>query len=248
MGAQLDAGADRGGPVGDVGACLGALRAARGAMGEIDALGTSLIILRGDRAVGRPPMPAELVEPARQCRARLAKRQRRHHRFVRRIGRIACQAGHAHHPVVLVVKRLQGCIVDRPIVSDAIERAHAKIRRMEAREVTGVKNRAAADAVEVGDLDRRMGVVDRVVLGPGANIGIGGILDHSARLPVTAGAGVGCGVHPTPLFEAEDVHLCVGETPGHRRARRAGANNQHIHGIVHAGPSLVGCNIPSIAS
>ena len=64
--AQLDAGADRRRPIGDVGAGLGALRAARRAMAEIDAVRAAFVIRRGDRAVRRPPVPAELVHAARE--------------------------------------------------------------------------------------------------------------------------------------------------------------------------------------
>ena len=116
-----------------------------------------------DRAVRRPPVPPQLVQPARQRRAGFAQRQRRHHRFMRRIGRIARQAGHAHHAIVLIVERLQRRVVDRPVVGHAVQRAHAKIRWMEAGEMAGVQNGAAADSVEIGYLDRRVVPVDRIV-------------------------------------------------------------------------------------
>ena len=232
--AQLDAGADGGGPVGDVGARLRALRAARGAMAEIDALRAAFVIHRGDRAVRRPPVPAELVQPARQRRTGLAQRQRRHHRFVRRIGGIAGQAGHAHHPVVLGVERLQGRVVDRPVIGDAVQRAHAKVRRMEAREVTRVQHRAAADAVEVGDLDRRVVVVDRIVGIARATVRAVVEVVELTRLPVAAGAGIFGRLHPVALLEAEDVHLRLGEAPGHRRAGGAGADDQNVNRGGHA--------------
>jgi len=75
---------------------------------------------------------------------------------MRRIGGIAGQAGHAHHPVVLGVERLQRRVVDRPVIGDAVQRAHAEVRWMEAREVTRIQHGAAADAIKVGDLDRRV--------------------------------------------------------------------------------------------
>ena len=110
-----------------------------------------------------------------------------------------------------------------------------------------VHHRAAADAVEVHDLDRRVVVVDRIVLGPGADVGTGGIVAEEARLPVAAGAGIRRGVHPAALFQAEDVHPCVREAPGHRRAGGAGADDQHIHGIVHAGLFLTWRGMPRSA-
>ncbi len=61
MGAQLDAGADRVRPIGDVGRGFCALRAGRRAMAEIDAARAALIVRGRDRRVRRPPVPAELV-------------------------------------------------------------------------------------------------------------------------------------------------------------------------------------------
>ena len=91
--AQLDAGADRQRPVGDVGAGLGALRAARRAVAEVDALRAALVGCGGDGGVGRPPVPAELVHRPGIARAGLAERDRRHRRMARRHAGIAGEAG-----------------------------------------------------------------------------------------------------------------------------------------------------------
>ena len=87
--AQFDAGADRERPIGDVGGGLGALRAAGRAVAEIDAAPAALIVGGGNRRIGRPPVPAELVHRLAEPRARFAQRQRRHRRLLRRIGGIA---------------------------------------------------------------------------------------------------------------------------------------------------------------
>ncbi len=203
-------------------------------MAEIDALRAAFVIHRGDRAVRRPPMPAKLVKPARQRRTRLAQRERRHHRFMRRIGGIAGQAGYAHHPVVLGVERLQGRVVDRPVIGDAVQRARAKIRRMEPREVTRVQHRAAADAVEVGDLDRRIGVIDRIVGIARSTVRAGMEIVELPRLPVASGAGIFGWLHPVALLKAEDVHLRLGQAPGHGRAGGTGANDQDVNRAGHA--------------
>src|SRR6185503_5790315 len=71
--AQLDARPDRQRPVGDVGAGLGALGAARRAVVHVDALGAALVGLGGDGGVGRPPVPAEPVEAAGIGHAGLAE-------------------------------------------------------------------------------------------------------------------------------------------------------------------------------
>src|ERR1051325_9134945 len=58
-GAQLDPGALRDGPIGDVGTRLCPLSAARGTVAEVDAAGAPLVIHGRDRGVGRPPMPTK---------------------------------------------------------------------------------------------------------------------------------------------------------------------------------------------
>lgn len=104
---------------------------------------------------------------------------------MRRIGGVACQAGHASHAVILGKIRFEGPVVDRPVIRHSIQRPHAEIGRMHARVVCREENRPAAGAVEVGNLHRGVVVVDRIIRVPrpavGANVEIGVV----ARLPVT---------------------------------------------------------------
>ena len=230
--AQLDAGADRVRPVGDVGARLGALRAARRAMAEIDAGRAAVVVGGGDGGVGRPPVPAQLVHRLGVARAGLAERDRRHRRMARRHAGIAGEAGHAHHAVVLGEERLQRPVVDRPVVGDAVERLHPEIRRVHARPVRRVDDRAAADAVEVGDLHRRVVVVDRIIGVAPAAVRADVEIGVAPRLPVAAVAGEVGGLHPVALLQAEDAHPGLGQAPGHRGARGAGADDQHIDHLV----------------
>ena len=178
-------------------------------------------------------VPAELVHRLTEARARLAQRQRRHRRLLRRIGGIAGETGDAHHAIVLGEERLQRRIVDRPVVGDAVERADLEIRGVQAREMRRVHDGAAADAVEVHDLDRRIGVVDRIVGRPRAAIGTDGEIAEQARLPITPVARIIGRLHPIALLEAEDPHPRIGKAPRHRRARCARADNQHIDLIMH---------------
>ena len=202
-------------------------------MTEIDARRPAFILGGGDRGVGRPPMPAELVHRLGEVRAAFAECQRRHRRLLRRIGRIAGQAGHAGHAVVLCEERLQRRVVDRPVIGDAVERSHAEIRRMQARIVRGVDDGAAADAVEIHHLDRRVIVVDRIIGRPSAPVRAGGEIIVHPRLPVPPVAGVVGLLHPIALLQAEDLHPGIGQAPGHRGARSAGADDQHVHDLVH---------------
>ena len=235
MRAQLDAGAQRGGPIGDVGRRLRALRAGGRAMAEIDAAGAALVVGGRHRGVRRPPVPAELVHGLADDRTGAAERLRRHRRLGQWRERVPGQPGYPHHAVVLGKERRQRVVVDRPVVGDAVERFHAKIGRMQPRPVRGVHHGRAADAVEIHHLDRRIVVVDRIVLGPGADVRARRIIAIEARLPVPARARILRRIHPAALVEAEDVHFCVGETPGDRGAGSAGADDQDVNGIVHFG-------------
>jgi hypothetical protein len=89
MRTQLDTGAQRDGPVGDVSARLRSLRAGRRAMAQIDASRAPLVIDGCHRRIGGPPVPAELVHCLGKTGAGAAKRQRRHRRLRGRKGRIA---------------------------------------------------------------------------------------------------------------------------------------------------------------
>ena len=216
--AQLDAGADRERPVGDVGAGLGALRAARRAVTEVDAARPALVVGRGDAGVGRPPVPAELVHRLGVARAGLAERDRRHRRMARRHAGVSGQAGAAHHAVVLLVEPLERPVVDRPVVGDAVERLHLEVRRVQARPVRRVDHRAAADAVEVGDLHDRVVVVDRIVGVAPALVRADGEIGVAPGFPVAAVAREVGRLHPVALLQAEDAHPAC--RPGSRPPRR----------------------------
>ena len=186
----------------------------------------------GDGGVRRPPVPAQPVHRPGIVRAGPAQRDRRHRRVARRHARIAGEAGHAHHPVVLVVEALERPVVDRPVVRHAVERLHPEVRRVHARPVRRVDQRAAADAVEVGDLHRRVVVVHRIVGVAPAAVRADVEVGVAPRLPVAAVAGEVGGFHPVALLQAQDAHPGVGQAPGHRGARGAGADDQDIDFLV----------------
>jgi len=140
-------------------------------MAEIDAARPALVIHGRHRRVRRPPVPAELVHGLADQRTRTAQ------------AAVAASAvcvsgdnGSPDRPDTPIMrsfssKKGRECIVvDRPVVGDAVERLHFEIAGMQPRPVRGVHHRRAADAVEVDDLDRRVVVIDRVVLGSAANV------------------------------------------------------------------------------
>ena len=121
--AQLHPGAQRMRPIGDVDARLRALRAARRAMAEIDALARDRHIPSSPRRCRTATSASRACSaPAhsacRSCRAAPAAVG-----LVRRIRRIARQAGDAHHAVVLGEIRFERPVVDRPVVRHAIKRS-----------------------------------------------------------------------------------------------------------------------------
>ena len=204
-------------------------------MAEIDAARPALIIHRGDRGVRRPPVPAELVHGLADQRAGKPERLRRHRRARQRRHRIARKARDAHHPVVLFEERRERVVINRPVISDAVERLHLEIGRVQPRPMRGVHHGRAADAVEVHHLDRRIVVIDRIVLGPAADIRAGRPVAIKLRLPVAPGARIVRRVHPAALVEAENVHLGFSQAPRHRRTRGAGADDQHVDLVVTGG-------------
>ena len=128
--------------------------------------------------------------------------------------------------------RLQRPVIDRPVVGHAVQRAHAEVGRMHAREMRGVEHGAAADAVEVGDLHRRIVVVDRIVGVARAAVRADVEIGEAARFPVAAvGREIG-GLHPVALLQTQDLHARLGEAPGHGGARGAGADDEHVDDLV----------------
>ncbi len=240
-GAQLDAGTQRVRPIGDVDAGLGALGAAGSAMAEIDALGAAVVLGGGDRDIRRPPVPAELVDGLGIFGAGAAERRWRHGRLMGGVGRIAGEAGNAHHAVVLGEVGLQRPIIDRPVIGDAIERFDAEVGGVHAREMGGVEHRAAANAIEVCDLHRRVVVVDGIVGIARAAIGTDVEIGEAAGFPVAAVAREIGGLDPVALLEAEDLHARLGEAPGDSCAGGARADDQHVDDVVGGTWGGVGC-------
>ena len=210
------------------------MRAGRRAMAEIDAARPALVIGGRDRRVRRPPVPAELVHGLADQRSGQPERLRRHRRMGQRRERIARQAGDAHHAVVLLEERLQRVVVDRPVVGDAVERLHPEVGRMQPRPMRGVHDGRAADGVEVHHLDRRVVVVDRIVLRAAADVRAGRPLAVELRFPVAPVARIFGLLHPAALVEAEDVHLGLGQRPRDRGAGGAGADDEDVYGFVHS--------------
>ena len=105
--------------------------------------------------------------------------------------------------------------------------------------MTRVEHRAAADAVEIGDFDRRVGVVDRIVGIACTTVGTDVEIVELARLPIASGTGIFGRLHPVALLETKDVHLRLGQAPGDGRAGGPCADDQDVNRGGHAKQSRV---------
>ena len=224
---------DRLGPVGQVGRGLGALVAARLARAALDARPSAVVADRVDRVELRPPVPAELRVRPGDLEPRRADRQRRHRRVlgVRRVGRIAREAGDAELPVrpIEVLQQLE--IVDRPVVGDAVERADAEVGREGPRPGAGKDDGRATDGVVHERRDGGVVLDDRVVLGEAADVRAGRPILARLQLPVELVARVVGPVEPLPLLEADDLETRFSQPKGDHAAGRAGTDDQDVRGF-----------------
>jgi hypothetical protein len=193
--------------------------------------------LRVDRGIDRPPMPAERIEAARRRGAEPAQRQRRHAaRFLRRIGGIARQAGHAERLVIQIVIGLEIEIGERPIVAHAVERAGLEVRRMQARKMRRPIDGRAADPVPHQRLEGRSGIIDRIIGRRAVAAGLQPQIGRCRPGPERQALPIGplrrkiAAVEPIAALEAEnaEVRRAPGEAPRERRAAQARADDRHI--------------------
>ena len=135
VGAKFDPGALRHGPIGDVGAALRPLGAARVARPEVQALVATVVRTGDDGAVGRPPVPAELVEAASHGLAHAAHGDVGQRWLVAGNRGVAGESRDADVAVVLGEERLQGEVVDGPVVGHPVEGLDAEVGRVETGKV-----------------------------------------------------------------------------------------------------------------
>jgi len=194
--------------------------------------------LRIDGGVDGPPVPAQPVEAAGGGDAEVAEGERRLGAGgFRRIGGIAREPAHPHHPVVQVVIGLEGVIAEGPVLADAIQAAGPEIRGVPPGEMRRPVDRRAAHPVPHQGLQRRAGIIDGIVGGKGiaagfeAQIGRRGPGTHGRALPLPAPGRHGGAIDPPAALEAEDAKpRCLLGQPGREgAAREARAHHGHIH-------------------
>ena len=81
---------------------------------------------------------------------------------------------------------------------------------MHSREMRRVKDRAPTNRIEVGYRNRRFVIVNWVVGGSIAKVRTDGEVRALKYFPISFGAGVFRGVHPSALLKAKNLHLRLG--------------------------------------
>src|SRR5262245_17399400 len=135
-------------PVGDVDRPQCSLRASKWAE-ALEVTGRAPVIGPGrDDLLGRPPSPPQLVVGGNELSSMDAERCRRQGEGLSwRAPGVSGEPGDTHLPLVDGVVRRQVIVADGPVDSDAVETADTKIGGIEAPEVAGITDGAAADGV-----------------------------------------------------------------------------------------------------
>ena len=224
-------------PMRDVHRTFRAFYAAPHARGALSA-GPERTVSAGGNRVGRgPPMPAQIVVRFRDTAAHRRERRRWKRRaFARRESSIAGEARHAEVGLDAFVERLKVLVTQRPVVPDAIECAHAKVRRHVALPVRGIYHCAAADRVVEHRGDVRVPVINGIIGGCLAAVGIARPVAAQGQLEIRMiGARLGV-VRPIALFEHDHAQARLGEPLRRHRAGRTGARRL---GSISAEPFFI---------
>ena len=178
-------------------------------------------------------MPAQLLQATDVDLAGAVKAERRRlPGLARRVCRIAAQAGHSDHRVVLLVVRLQVPVGQRPVVGNAIEALDAEIRGTKARKVPAPVDRATPDGIEHERDNGRPVHVDGIVFRALAYIRVLGKIGRPVMLPIGPVMGIRLRVHPAALLQADDRQPGLRQRPRHRRARRPRTDDEHIRHTI----------------
>ena len=238
---QLRAAGDGLGPVGHVRAGLGLPVAADVARATVVARRAPVVSLGQNRAIRRPPVPAQPVETAGYRLSRLAEGDRlRLPLGLVRIARVARHTGDAADSVVLVEVWLQVRIGHREIVGHAVQRLHPEVRRAEPREVGAPVDGAPAHGIVHQRRDGRVVVVDRVILREAPHVGVGAHVRETGQLPVVPATGIVVRLDPSALLQADDVESGPGEMPGEGSPRRA---RPYDHNVGYVVPAAQSCHL-----
>src|SRR5215217_4293889 len=104
---------------------------------------------------------------------------------------------------------------------------------MKARVVAGVEHRAAADAIEIGDLDGRISVIDRIVRSQPAPVRADREILGEPGFPVPTRTRESGALLPVALLQTKNTHLRLGKAPGNRRAGSTRSDNKNVYSFVH---------------
>ena len=201
-------------PISNFDAALGTFCTSRVARPQVRALLPTFIVLRNDRRICRPPVPAQLVETTAHRIAHIANRNVMQRHVVVRNHRISGQTGYTHILVVLREVRIEILVGEWPVIRHTIQRFHTEVRGFETWEMCRIEDRPAANTVEVRHRDRRLILVDRVVRITLAYVWTLVVSNLPPHLPVFARARIIGRIHPVTLLQAQNTHPRIRHAPG----------------------------------
>ena len=143
------------------------------------------------------------------------------------------EAGHADHPVGLVVERRQVLVGERPVRGQAVLHALAEVGRAEPRPQRREHVGRAANAVPHQRV--RLAALDGVIVRAFANCGLGVPVVLPAVNEVGAEMRMPGRLGPAALVEADDAAAGLGQHEAVDDAAGAGADHEHVGmvGLAH---------------
>ena len=231
VGAEFDACGQRPRPVGHCHVVERAARATALARTAIVAGEAAVVSLREDRTRHGPPVPAELIEAARNDLAHGPARARpRLEGAARRHGGIAQPAGDAAGLVRRIEVRGEVLVGNRPVGREAVLRALAEVGRAVARPGGGVDAGGAADTVP--HQRRLVRAVHRVVVRAGAHVDGDRPVSGAPPLPVPTMMGALGRREPRALLQADHPDALPGQYGRRDDAAGAGADDDDVGVVV----------------
>ena len=149
-----------------------------------------------------------------------------------RVGRVAAETRNTHDSVVGVVVRLQFLVGQWPVIGHSVQGLDAKVRWVKPWEMGTPVNGAATNRVVHQWRYCRLQVVHRIILRQPPDVGVWIEVGLAVDLVVQVLCGIGRGVQPTALLQADYLNPGLAKAPGNGGAGGTRADNQYVRHIV----------------